>query len=216
MGNDQSTYSNLTDKAKTTIKETTLTDEEFRMRGPDGSYVRDKQFKAKPTIKHSTLFTVPEQNLTRTGGSTDRQIIMDKAKTTIKETTLLEGHVNPLGGGTEKKAKVYDDVLNMQTDDCKEQSLQTRPNPGGDQKYRNYYKSEADTRQKLFTNSARQPNLGRPIDYQTPDASLSFNTRNRDAARENSYHINKNFTNQLANNPLVNDLRHQKNTNYTL
>ena len=213
--NEHHMYSNLQDNARTTIKQTTLSQKEFNMRGQDKSYARDRNFKAKPTIKHSTLFTTPEQNLTRTGGSTDRQIIMDKARTTIKQTTLLEGHVNSLGSA-EKKARVYDDALNMMVDDCKEQSLKTRPNKGGNQKYRTYYDKEADTRQKLFTNAVRVPNMTRSLDYQTPDANLSNSTRQRDNTVENKYHITGNFINTLKDNPFVNDLMHQKNINFTL
>ena len=209
------TYSNLQDNAKTTIKQTTLTQKEFNMRGYDKSYARDKNFKAKPTIKHSTLFTTPEQNLTRTGGATDRQIIMDKARTTIKQTTLLEGHVSALGS-VEKKARTFDDALNMQIDDCKEESLRTRPHQGGNQKYRTYYEKESDTRQKMFTNSAREPSITRPLDYQTPDMNLSYSTRGRDSGKEDNYHITGDFINTLKDNPFVNDLMHQKNTNYTL
>lgn len=212
---DHATYTELTDEARTTIKETTLSDEKFRMRGYDKSYARDKNFVANPTIKHSTLFATPEQNLSNPGHSVDRQIIMDKARPTIKQTTLLEGHVNPLGN-VEKKARVFDDALNMQIDDCKEMSLKTRPHQGGDQKYRKYYNDDADTRQRLFINSAREPNFTRPLDYQTPDPNISRHTRIRDSSVIDNYHITDNFTNTLEDNPLVNDLRHQKNINFTL
>ncbi|ADO67218.1 hypothetical protein crov185 [Cafeteria roenbergensis virus] len=212
---NNSTYTELTDKAKQTIKETTLTSKEFHLRGNDKSYVIDKHFKAKPTIKHSTLFATPEINPTRPGQSVDRQVIMDKARKTIKETTLLEGHVKPLGN-VDKKARVYDDALNMQIDDCKEQILKSRPNPGGDQKYRKYYTKSSDTRKKLFTNASREPNISRPLDYQTPDSHLTNQTRNKDSTVLNNYRITNNYINTLKDNPLVNDLRHQKNINYTL
>ena len=212
---NHSTYKELTDKAKQTIKETTLTSKEFHMRGNDESYVRDKNFKAKPTIKQTTLFATPEINPTRPGQSSDRQIIMDKARPTIKETTLLEGHTNPLGN-VEKKPRVFDNALNMQINDCKEESLKTRPNPGGEQKYRKYYNSESDTRKKLFNNSARVPNISRPLDYQTPDSNNTYHTRIKDSTVTDNYRITDDYINTLKDNPLVNDLRHQKNTNYTL
>ena len=213
--NDHTSYSTLQDDARNTIKQTTLYSREGNM-DPNGftSY-SNLQDKARPTIKHSTLFHVPEKSLSRPGTRVDKQIIMDKARPTIKQTTLLEGHI-PALASVEPKARVYDDALNMYHDDCKETSLQSRPNPGGQQQFRAEYDSDADTRNRLFVNSAREPSISRPLDYQTPNPEISFSTRHRDSSVIDNYHITDNFTNTLKDNPLVNDLRHQKNTNYTL
>ena len=213
--NDHTSYSTLQDDARNTIKQTTLYSREGNM-DPNGftSY-SNLQDEARPTIKHSTLFHVPEKSLSRPGARVDKQIIMDKARNTIKQTTLLEGHV-PALASVEPKARVYDDALNMYHDDCKETSLQSRPNPGGQHQFRAEYDNDSDTRNRLFVNSAREPSISRPLDYQTPNPEISFSTRYRDSSVINNYHITDDFTNTLKDNPLVNDLRHQKNTNYTL
>ena len=209
---NHTTYSNLTDKARQTIKETTLSSEDFRIHGKEQNYVLNKTFKAKPTVKQTTLYSTPEINLKNPQGR-DRQIIMDKARPTIKQTTHLIGYTG-VAGSVDKKARVFDDALNMQHDSGREDTLVSRPNPGGDQKYRKYYKDDSDSRQKMFINSARRPNESRAPNYKSPNINKFNFTRDSNTTIINNYHINDDFINTLKNNPLVNDLQHQKNINY--
>ena len=215
-GEIPSVYANLQDEARTTIKQTTLASEEFRFHGDNQSYAIDRKDIARPTIKHTTLYS-QEGHLGSRIEYQEARIKDDKARTTIKETTLLQGYTGGAGDTTLHKARAYDDALNMEHDGLREQVLESHPNPGGAQKIgARYNRDEADTRKRMFINSAREPNLNRPLDYQTPDKDISDATRGRDSANnyDKNYRVNDNFINTLANNPYVNDIRHQKN--YTL
>ena len=241
-------YANWTDDAKGTIKETTLYSQEGFIKNDIPAIYTGWTDQAKPTIKQSTLYsqeghvgainTSSYSNLTDKARKTIKQTtlysqegnigpvntasyssIQDKMKPTIKQTTLLQGYTGIAGDTTVHKHRTYDDILNMEHDESKEDTLESRPNPGGKQQLGARYKrDEADTRKRKFINSAREPNIARPLDYQTPDANLTEQTRNRDASDsyKKNYHVNNNFINTLATNPYVNDIRHPKNINYTL
>jgi len=208
-------YANLQDQARITIKETTLAPKEFRFKGENSSYAIDRKDVAKPTIKHTTMYT-QEGHLGSRIDRHDARIKDDKTRTTIKETTLLEGYTGGAGDTTTHKQRAYDDALNMEHTDCREKVLESHPNPGGAQKIgARYHREEADTRKRMFINAAREPNLARPLDYQTPDACITDATRWRDSSTnyDKNYRVNDNFINTLASNPYVNDIRHQKNHN---
>jgi len=210
-------YVGLTDEARPTIKHSTMYTQEGHMGAENtGSYANWTD-EARNTIKQTTMYS--QEGHIGTANTASYSSLQDNMRTTIKQTTLLQGYTGGAGDTTTHKHRTYDDALNMEHTECREETLESRPNPGGKQQVgARYNRDEADTRKRKFINSAREPNIARPLDYQTPDAKLTDQTRHRDSANNynKGYHVNNNFINTLATNPYVNDIRHPKNINYTL
>merc|ERR1711916_236384 len=124
----------LTDKARSTIKQTTLHSGRGHLGRQDGNigYSRDCKDKAKPTIKQTTLHSGRGHIGKQDGNITYARDLKDKAKVTIKQTTLLQNHTGPLKAEVEKH-KGETAERNMTIDERKEILTYNRPaNPKSD------------------------------------------------------------------------------------
>ena len=210
VGGQEHTYAkNPIDIAKTTIKQTTIHNKISS--GPSGvehTYSKNPNDTARKTIKHSTLFCTPGG---RTKVSVDKsysKTIGDKARPTIKETTHLLNRIGPLEGEN-RKAKLFDDVKNIETNEKREIIAKNRfPTMKG--QVVGPAASSVKMRLKIPTEINRLHAPSRPsVNPVICDIDKIY-TRNKNKLKTTNYRINNNFINTLKDNPYVNDMVHRK------
>ena len=215
--NIESTYvRDLETKAKTTIREQT---EETNYTGviksndQEGTYIKNYNDIAKPTIKQTTIAQTPAGRVANSNMG-NYASLTDNMKTTIKETTLTEDYTGVLHGEVEKPIS-HDATNNVCLDDRREISTYNRA-PNG--------KSDANgpiiDRDNVRLNEpilySYVPNPHKSLDHSVMP-TVSRNTiekiysMSKPVIESSSYYINPYFINTLKNNPLVNDIYHQKN-----
>jgi hypothetical protein len=219
-GNISYALSNYTrdnnDVAKSTIRQTTENTQYIGHIGAQESgYTKDVNDKARPTIKQSTLYSSPAGRMTNTNMGNYSRDKTDTAKTTIKQTTLLQNYVGGLHGEVDAQIS-HEASNNMELDDRRELSNRNRaPNGKGDMNgpYINKENVRMNNRKELY-NYVSHPH--KPLDMSvTPTTSRNtietVYSTSKPVIETSSYYINPNFINTLENNPLVNDIYHQKN-----
>lgn len=201
----------LTDKAKPTIKSSTLHSTQGGRAGKtEGgeSYVRDEKDIAKATIKQTTLHSTQGGRVGKTSGNS--QYVRDendKARVTIKQTTLLKDHTGPLNAEVEKNMSQQAEQ-NMKIDERKEILTYNRPaGPKSDLGGRLINKKNMHLKQENYISRV---NYGYDKCNSNSGQLNQSYTRNKEILNNPNYRINDDFINTLNNNPLVNDLRHQK------
>jgi len=204
----------LTDKAKPTIKSSTLHSTQGGRAGKaEGGelYVRDEKDIAKPTIKQTTLHSTQGGRLGKTNGNSQYvRDKTDKARITIKQTTLLKDYTGPLNAEVEKNMSQQAEQ-NMTIDERKEILTYNRPaGPKSDLGGRVISKKNIRLKEENYSDRI---NYGYDKSNSNSGHLNQSYTRTKEILNNPNYRINDDFINTLNNNPLVNDLRHQKHSN---
>jgi len=208
---NESTYmKDYSDIAKATIRQQ-LEDTQYvghiNSQANESTYSKNYNDIAKPTIKQTTLLPTPggRINNTNMGNYTN---ITDEIKTTIKQTTFLENYKGGAHGEIDKQIS-HDAANNMACDDRREISTYNRPANGKGDDYGPYI-DENNVRLNEPLLYSHIPNPHKKLDYSVmPSTVIDKNIR--PIIESSSYYINSNFINTLKDNPLVNDMFHQKN-----
>lgn len=220
VGNVPQSYAkDYTDIAKTTIRQTTENNTyESGLHGVDNhaGYARDQKEKAKPTIKQTTLYSTPGMNVgfvDADGGYTRDE--NDKARTTIKETTHLTDYTGGLAGDVNQPMS-HLAADNMTIDERRQVTTYNRSsnggkNVGGPQINKNTVKTNLKKTSVYYVS-----NPGRGFDQSvTPSRTQPYKDNllenNKPQLSYGDYRTNDVFINTLKDNPLVNDIYHQKN-----
>ena len=202
------------DEARQTIRQTTLhSTQGGRIGSYQGGevYTIDKNDKAKQTIRQTTLHSTQAGRIGRQeGGQQYTRDEKDKARVTIKQTTLLQNHTGPLKSSVDKDRSQQAEQ-NMCIDERREILTYNRPaGPKSDRVGPILTKNNVKLKEENFL---KRDNYG----YDKSSCNLGhlnkLYTRNKELLNAPSYRINKDFINTLDNNPLVNDLMHQKHNN---
>jgi len=101
------TYDPVNHIAKTTVKETTIHDNEnANLKGPNNGYTPSQDI-AKTTVKETTIHDNENANLK--GPNNGYTASQDIAKTTVKETTIHDNNIGNLKGNTNETYVPFDD-----------------------------------------------------------------------------------------------------------
>jgi hypothetical protein len=207
-------YYNNEDSAKTTIKETTLTNTpaiNVKSIIPDTYY--NNEDSAKTTIKETTL-TPSQMGRMYDPNQVSYHLSNDAtARTTIKETSLLTNYIGNANSDV-KMPKSEQAERNIVIDDRRQitSMLNYTANPKSDQMRGDIIKENVNFNDKRMTYSYI-PTPGQSLNY----SKTCFENKHTDRKtnlNNNFYKIDPIFINTLNDNPLVNDIRHQKNIDY--
>ena len=206
----------LNEKANTTIREQTEETKyiaHVKASDKSGTYVRDNIDIAKPTIKQTTIVQTPGGRVSdcNMGNYVNK---MDTMKTTIKETTLLEDYTGGMHGEIDAPIS-HEAANNMCIDDRREISTYNRA-PNGKSDLNGPYIDRDNVRlnEPILFSYVPQPH--KALDHSvTPTVSRKtiekIYSMSKPIIETSSYYVNPYFINTLKNNPLVNDIYHQKN-----
>ena len=202
-------------KAKPTIRQTTIhSTPHMNVANIESTdYVRTKNMKAKPTIRQTTLHSTPHMNVGNVESTDYTRAKNMRARTTIKETTHLKNYTGGLTGEVEKPRE-RKDAENMCIDDRREILTYNRT-PGGKHDGPHVVDKRTYEFKEPVQVKREYINKHRPVDRSVCDEELNaIYSRNKNKVKkiESDYRINYDYISELANNPLVNDLMHQKNT----
>ena len=213
---DSSYVRDLNEKANTTIREQTEETKyiaHVKASDKSGTYVRDNTDIAKPTIKQTTIVQTPGGRVSdcNMGNYVNK---MDTMKTTIKETTLLEDYTGGMHGEIDAPIS-HEAANNMCIDDRREISTYNRA-PNGKSDLNGPYIDRDNVRlnEPILFSYVPQPH--KALDHSvTPTVSRKTIEKiysiSKPIIETSSYYVNPYFINTLKNNPLVNDIYHQKN-----
>jgi hypothetical protein len=206
------------DSTKITIKQTTLyTTPGMNVKGVETQtgYSRDEKDIAKPTIKQTTEnnnYQAPIYGIDNYSGYVKDN--NDIAKTTIRETTHLQNYTGGLQGNENQTSHMATD--NMCIDERREITTFNRTsgggtNLGGPQINKNKIKMNTK-KQSVFYVTAPGKSLDQSV---MPSRTQSYNDNTFENKKPQlsygDYRTNNIFINTLKDNPLVNDIYHQKN-----
>jgi hypothetical protein len=205
--------------AKITVKQTTLyTTPGMNVTGVEAQmgYTRDEKDTAKTTIKQTTENNNYQGHIRGTDNHTGyTRDANDKARTTIKETTHLQDYTGGLHGEVDGQTS-HLATDNMSIDERREITTFNRTSGGGanlagPQINKNNVKmNNKKTSVYYVTNSGKafdqsvMPSRAQPYQNNTFENKKSQLTYG-------DYRTNNVFINTLKDNPLVNDIYHQKN-----
>jgi hypothetical protein len=181
----------------------------------DSTYTRDLNETARKTIRQDTGNT---QNIgTVKSNNIDSSYIRDYnnvAKDTIKQTTLLQGYKG-IATGAIQSPPTYEAANNMHLNECREtvSMFNRAPNGKADLHGPTINKENVVLVEPLLYSYTPNPIL--QSDNLTPrvseDMIRNVYAKAKPVFESSSYYITNNRINTLNNNPLVNDLYHQKN-----
>ena len=202
----------INDKAKITIKE--LTENNNYISNINNSnetiYIKDKNYDCKPTIKQTTLHGTHggRINNSNMGNILD---LTDKAKITIKQTSLLQNYTGVIKNEIEKPIS-HLESNNMEIDERRE-LLTFNRHPNGKADLHGPYIEEENVnlRDPLLYSYVSHPHKNLDQSVMPSCESINRQIINPKDNNGDNYHINDNFINTLEDNPYVNDLFHQKN-----
>jgi hypothetical protein len=172
----------------------------------ESTYSKDYNDTAKPTIRQTTLVPTPGGRVSNISAGNYTNIT-DDMKKTIKETTLLKDYKGVAHGEIEQKIS-HQAANNMSCDDRREISTYNRPANGKGDDYGPYI-NEATVQLNEPILYSHFPNPLKNLDYSVMPSTVI--NKSKPVIESSSYYINPNFINTLKNNPLVNDMFHQKN-----
>ena len=206
------------DTAKPTIRQTTESNKyigHINAQDKEGIYVRDSNDEARPTIKQTTLYSSPGGRMNNSSMGNYTRDFNDVAKTTIKQTTLLENYTGGMHGEIDGPIS-HEAANNMTVDDCREISMYNRaPNGKGDLNgpYIDRENVRMNDRKELYS-YVSHPH--KPLDMSvmpttSRDTIENIYSMSKPVIETSTYYVNPYFINTLKNNPLVNDIYHQKN-----
>ena len=130
------TYDPVNHIAKTTVKETTIHDNEnTNLKGPNTGYSASQDI-AKTTVKETTIHDNENTNLK--GPNTGYSASQDIAKTTVKETTIHDNHIGNLKGEIVETYVPFDDKAKTTVKETSSQLLKDDLRNIGPVEYRTY------------------------------------------------------------------------------
>ena len=181
----------------------------------ESTYVRDNEFNAKPTIKQTTVYATPAGRLNNSNMGNYTKDVNDEARITTKQTTLLQDYTGGIHGEIDAQIS-HQAAKNMSVDDRREISTYNRtPNGKGDLNgpYLDTENVRFNDKKELFSYVS---NPYKPLDHSVmPTTSKEtiekIYSMSKPVIETSTYYINPYFINTLKNNPLVNDIYHQKN-----
>ena len=203
--------------AKITIKQTTL----YRTPGMNVTgveaqigYSRDEKDIAKTTIKETTENNNYQGHIN--GSDNYSGYIKDDndiAKTTIRQTTHLQNYIGGLHGEEEQTSHMATD--NMCIDEKREITTYNRTSGGGTnlagpQINKNKVKMNSKKTSVFYVTAPNKPLDQSIMPSRTQPYPDTFENKKAQINYGN-YRINNVFINTLKDNPLVNDIYHQKN-----
>ena len=206
----------LEDKARTTIRQQTEETQHIghsKDNNKSVSYIKDYTDIAKPTIKQTTIVSTPGGRVANSnmGNYTD---LMDTMRATTKETTMLEDYTGGLHGEVEAPTS-HEASNNMCIDERREISTYNRaPNGKGDLNGPYIDKDNVRLNEPILFSYVPHPH--KSLDHSvmpttSRDTIEKIYSMSKPVIETSSYYINPYFINTLKDNPLVNDIYHQKN-----
>jgi hypothetical protein len=168
-------------------------------------YVRSNDLEFKTTIKEQTLSSIPEMNIRNNDSSTYMLSHDSIAKETKKETTHLENYSGALKGELNKPISTLASS-NMSCNEKKESTIAVNYTPNGAKDLTGPVIDRENVQLRDYTVFTYVPNPHVNLDYSvipTPD-------KIPETREMNDYKINKDFISALDDNPLVNDIYHNK------
>jgi len=180
----------------------------------DANYVIDNNYIAKSTTKQTTLAPTPlgrEYNSDMGSYTRDNK---DIARNTIKQSTEVTEYIGGIKCEIEGKIS-HEATDNIELDNRREISTYNRPANGKKDLHGPYINREnVELNDPLLYSYVPNPHiaLDKSIMPSVPrDLVEKVYIRAKPVVESSSYYINDCFINTLANNPLVNDIYHQKN-----
>jgi hypothetical protein len=207
--NEKTYVKDYNDIAKTTTRQQTENTQyigHLNSIANESTYSKDYNDTAKPTIRQTTLVPTPGGRVSNISAGNYTNIT-DDMKKTIKETTLLKDYKGVAHGEIEQKIS-HEAANNMSCDDRREISTYNRPANGKGDDYGPYI-NEATVQLNEPILYSHFPNPLKNLDYSVMPSTVI--NKSKPVIESSSYYINPNFINTLKNNPLVNDMFHQKN-----
>jgi len=211
--NNKETYSNYQDNAKNTIRQTTLTQTPIQniVHNVKTAYSKNDEV-ARKTIKETVL-----SDARSTGMYNQNQgyyNISDKAKVTIKDTTLITNY-NGAANHNTKAVRIEDAERHMTINDKRQQTaLGGRISNAKSDQIRgdiNPNTVKFNNKRDLYTYVS---NPGMSSNYIATPFNNSQINKKTNPNENNFYRIDPIYIDTLNENPLVNDLMHQKNINF--
>ena len=211
----QDTYKTLQDQAKTTIKQSTIIKPNNTLvnSNVNASYSKTDEL-ARTTIKETVLHegrgNVGDSNLGHKVQDKD-----DKARVTIKQTTLITNHV---GGAIHDVKKTRSQLAeqNMTIDDKRQITavFNRAGNAKSDTIRGDINKDTVRLNDKrMVYGYVSAPS--KPLDNNVTPLSKTYTDRKTSLNDNNFYRVDPIYINTLNNNPLVNDIYHQKNIDFS-
>jgi len=229
-------YLKNNDKARQTVKQTTLSsDNQANIRNDGGNVIRSNDLNAKKTIKETTIYSTGENNV-NTGTVTYTKDYKDLPRTTVKQSTL---HSTQEGRAGQDTVGYTRDMKDNARSTLKQTTIDNKyigpiegeiNNPESQDAARNIC---IDDRREISTYNrpanSKSDSVGPIINkknvvlkeenylnrenvgfFERSDSLSKKYTRNKTNLLTDGYKINDNFINTLNDNPYVNDLMHQK------
>ncbi len=217
--NNESIYTrDITEIARPTIRQQTEDTKHIGHASSsinESSYSRDLTDTAKPTIKQTTLYSTPAGRMANSNMGNYARDVNDEAKTTIKQTTMLKDYTGGLHG--EIGAQISHEASNnMEIDERREITTYNRTTNGKGDLNGPYIDPENVRFNDKKTLYSHVSHPHKPLDHSVmPTTSRetieTVYSISKPVIETSSYYVNSNFINTLKNNPLVNDIYHQKN-----
>jgi len=203
----------LSDQMKPTIRQSTSHNIALNANAMDKNAPVHLSDKMKPTIRQSTSHNMAT-NVTNSNMGSYTLDSNDIAKRTTRETTHLENY-NGISTGEINRPVSHEAVENMEIDERREITTYNRAANGKGDVFGPYIAEEnVHLNDPVLYSYTPAPH--KKLDF-TVMPTVSRNTienvyaKNKPVIETSSYYINSNFINTLKNNPLVNDIYHQKN-----
>ena len=179
----------------------------------ESTYTRDVYEVARPTIKQTTLITTPAGRINNSNMGNYSRDEKDEARATTKQTTILQNHVGSLHSEIEKTVS-HHATDNMTIDERREILTYNRMT-NGKKDLNGPYIDKDNVRLNEPILFSYVPHPHKPLDHTTMPTTtneiISFYSMSKPVIETSSYYVNPYFINTLKNNPLVNDIYHQKN-----
>jgi len=214
ISGDKETYTKLDDEAKSTIRETTLTETPIQniVANVTQAYTKNDE-EARSTIKETLLHEAPGGRMFNNNQSNYTSI--DDARPTVKQTTILQNYKG-IATHNIDASRIEDAERNMTISDKRQQTaLGARPANRKSDKLRGTINPDTvkfQNKRTLLTGYVSTP--GMSTNYSVTPFERTSTSKKTDLNSNNFYRIDPLFIETLDKNPLVNDLRHQKNTDF--
>ena len=207
----------LNDTTRTTIRQQTENNNytgTINSSSIEASYTRDIYEIAKPTIKQTTIIATPGGRLNNSTMGNYSRDNNDEARMTTKQTTLLQNYTGSAHGDIEKPSS-HHAANNMTIDERREISTYNRTT-NGKKDLNGPYIDRDNVRLNEPILFSYVPHPHKPLDHATMPTTTNetigqFMSMSKPVIETSSYYVNPYFINTLKNNPLVNDIYHQKN-----
>lgn len=213
--NNKKTYTNNEDNARETIRQTTLTETPIQNVVANVQYSYSKtDEEARPTIKETVLHSSQGGRMYNNNQSVYKFDTNDIAKPTIKQTTLLTNYKGTAIHNV-NTIRVEEAERNMTIDNKRQQTAL-----GGRIANAKSDKIRGDiNKDTVKFNNKRQifgyvSNPGSSKNYAVTPFERIHTDKKTDLNGNNFYRVDPVYINTLKENPLVNDLMHQKNINF--